>query len=51
MSGAREARPSDDDDVGGLIRRSPSVLEVTNISRLFIRNLAIRFVNCPNPDG
>ncbi len=35
----------------GLVRRVPGGLEVTNIGRLFIRNIAMRFAQHPRAGG
>ena len=38
-------------EADGLVRRIPGGLEVTNIGRLFIRNIAMRFDNQLAPVG
>jgi len=38
-------------EADGLVRRSPTGLEVTDIGRLFIRNIAMCFDNTLAPDG
>lgn len=48
---AKELATLDDLEADGLIRRSTSGLEVTNIGRLFIRNIAMRFDNQLAPPG
>ena len=42
---------STDLEADGLVRRVPGGLEVTNIGRLFIRNIAMRFDNQLAPVG
>jgi oxygen-independent coproporphyrinogen-3 oxidase len=48
---AQELATLDDLEADGLIRRAPGGLEVTNIGRLFIRNIAMRFDNQLAPPG
>ena len=48
---AKELATLGDLEADGLIRRSPGGLEVTNIDRLFIRNIAMRFDNQLAPPG
>jgi len=48
---AKELATLGDLEADGLIRRTASGLEVTNIGRLFIRNIAMRFDNQLAPPG
>jgi len=48
---AKELATLGDLEADGLIRRRPGGLEVTNIGRLFIRNIAMRFDNQLAPPG
>jgi len=48
---AKELATLGDLEADGLIRRTPDGLEVTNLGRLFIRNIAMRFDNQLAPPG
>jgi oxygen-independent coproporphyrinogen-3 oxidase len=48
---ANELASLTDLEADGLVRRVPGGLEVTNIGRLFIRNIAMRFDNTLAPVG
>jgi len=48
---ARELASLDDLEADGLVRRTAAGLEVTDLGRLFIRNIAMRFDNQLTPPG